>query len=119
MKYLLALLMLFSSAAHADFDSWSTTDKSLFAAHTALLVADWGQSRYISQHPDQYVENNAILGPRPSQRSVDLFFLTQLVGSYYLLDYAKNERFSILVGFTVVRAAAVQHNASIGIKMGF
>lgn len=119
MKYLLALLMLFSNAARADFDSWSTTDKSLFVAHTTLLVADWGQTRYISQHPDQYRENNPILGPHPTQRNVDLFFLTQLVGSYYLLDYAKNERTSILVGFTLVRASAVHRNASIGVRMGF
>jgi len=119
MKYLLALLMFFSNAAKADFDSWSTTDKSLFVAHTALVVADWGQTRYISQHPDQFEEMNPILGPHPSQRNVDLFFLTQLVGSYYLIDYFKNDRTSILIGLTVVRGATVQHNAHFGVKMGF
>jgi hypothetical protein len=119
MKYLLALLMLFSSAAYADFDSWSTTDKSLFAAHTALLVADWGQTRYISQHPDQYHETSYFLGQHPSQRNVDLFFVAQLVGSYYLLDYAKKERTTILLGLTIARASTVHHNANIGVKIGF
>lgn len=119
MKYLLALLMMISTSVYADFDSWSTTDKSLFAAHTALVVADWGQTRYISQHPDRYQETNPILGPHPQQQSVDLFFLTQLIGSYYLLDYFKNDRTVLLIGLTIARGVTVQNNAQLGVKMGF
>ena len=119
MKYILTLLMLFSGAAHADFDSWSTTDKSLFAAHTALTIADWGQTRDITRRPDEYHETNMFLGQHPSKQKVDLFFVASLVGTYYLFDYSKNYRTEILLGFTAGRLAAVKHNADIGLRVRF
>lgn len=119
MKYILTILMLFSGAAHADFDSWSTTDKSLFVAHTALVVADWGQTRDIVRRPHEYYETNSILGQHPSMQKVDLFFAASLIGTYYLFDRYKEHRTEMLIGFSIARAAAVKHNAELGLKVRF
>ena len=119
MKYILALVLLISNAAHADFDTWSPTDKGLFVANTVVTVIDWGQTRYISKHPEQYREMNPWLGPHPSTQNVDLFFVASLVGTYYLADRFPTARGPILLGLTIGRGMVVKNNIDLGVKMGF
>lgn len=44
------------------------------AAYLALHVADWGQTRNIAKHPEQWHEINKFLGSHPSTNDVDRYF---------------------------------------------
>jgi hypothetical protein len=118
-KLLLLILALLSFNSHAEFNEWSDVDKGLFVAHSALLVADWSQTRYASKNPDEFQETNIFLGSHPNTSTVDVFFLAQLIGSYYFVDYFKDQRTPILIGLTIGRGYAVGHNMQVGVKVGF
>ena len=73
---ILILLPWVSSAA--DW-GWSKTDYAREAAGLVVTAVDWGQTRYIANHPDRYLELNPILGAHPSLDSVDAYFASVLV----------------------------------------
>lgn len=52
-----------------------------FLLSTSLLVADWGQTRYITSAYPRYYESNVLLGERPSMRKVDTHFTLALTGN--------------------------------------
>lgn len=85
MKTMLILLLLLPIQAMAD---WSTSDTVRQSIFTALMVADWGQTRYIAKHPDQYYEKiNKILDSQPSPRSVNNYFMAATVAHYAISRY--------------------------------
>ena len=100
-------------------DEWTTTNKTLFATSTALLVADWGQTRYISKHPDYY-ETNPLLGEHPSTSRVDNYFAGVLIGNFLLTHFLSakyRNYFQILLIGSELRA--VSNNHAIGVKIAF
>ena len=120
MKYLLALLLTVASiTAQADNRPWTDSEKKLFVAHTALVAADWGQTRSIAKHPDIYEEANPLLGKHPSTGKVDAFFIIVLAGSYLWFDALDTNREKYMIYATVLRGVVVGHNYQLGVRIGF
>lgn len=69
--WLVALIALLSvTAARAD---WNKDEVITEIFWQVLHVVDWGQTRYIATHPNEYREMNPILGDHPSKREVDIY----------------------------------------------
>ena len=67
------LLLLLSSCAH-----WSTADTYRQAAIIGLEIADWRQTRYIANHPQDYYEMNPLIGEHPSVGRVNTYFAASI-----------------------------------------
>ena len=63
--------------AKASSSSWIDPAE---ATYLALHVADWGQTRNIAKHPEQFHEVNKILGRHPSTAEVDKYFALTALG---------------------------------------
>lgn len=85
MKLLLVfLLLLGSGCAH---DPWTKEDTARHVGYTALHVIDWRQTKEIAADP-RYYELNPILSKYPTQKEVDVYFVTTwlgMTGATYLL----------------------------------
>ena len=89
------------------------------SAVTALLVLDWGQTRYIARS-DQYHEVNPLLGRNPSTGDVDKYFAGSILlynAMAYYLPPKWSKRLSYFVGGMEV--IVVGNNARIGVKLQF
>lgn len=108
-------LTLACSGAYA----WDRDDTVREAAYLALHAADWSQTRTIAESPE-YFEYNEILGRNPTAHEVDEYFAATVVLHVAVaatLPEKWRKRFQwASIG---VEAAAVSHNASIGIKLHF
>lgn len=112
MRIILILAALLSGIVHAD-------DNRMAWTATALLVADWGQTRHISRSND-FHERNPLLGRNPSTGTVDRYFTGVIIGTWAIHKFMPkpwNKR--IVLGITVMQAGVVAHNASIGVRMEF
>ena len=129
MKTIIAIItvILFTLTADAA-DKWTTADTAWQASAMALMAADWGQTRYISKHPEYY-ETNPILGRHPSTGRVNLYFLGVMivhpVVSYLLPAKAQVFGFDInprriwQAGTIIVELGCVGNNARLGIGFSF
>ena len=102
------------------FSPLTPKDYAYIAADTALLAADWSQTRRIAAHPDTYYEHNSILGRHPSAGRVNAYFaLAEL--SYVVTAKAipASWRPYFHIGLAVVEAANVTRNAKLGLGLGF
>ena len=133
MRWLFLLLVL-SGAARAEglnLDPWTREDTYRQAALTALLVVDWGQTRYLVKHPIDPVQANGtynwraegynrFLGEHPSLGRVNSYFLAAIVGhaaiSYVLPCSLRHGWQYVWIG---IEANTVERNHHIGIKMDF
>ena len=119
MKTIIAALMFFAFSAQAS-EPWRDIDKTLFVASTALLVADWAQTRYIAKNPDQFYERNPILGKHPSVGKVNAYFAGAIIGNYLLMDYlSPKNRTLYQAGLISVQIVVVGNNKRIGVGMAF
>jgi len=76
----LALLLLAGCASIAQADDWSTADTVRQGVVTALLIADWAQTRWIVKNPVDSHERNPILGEHPSAGQVNTYFAVAVIG---------------------------------------
>jgi hypothetical protein len=99
----------------------AVTTLALWFLMNASLVADWGQTRYIASHPQQYREAvNPILGEHPSIHRVDAWFLGSLaVNNGIMLALPKKYRPYYAGTVTAVETYFVVSNNRIGIKIDF
>ena len=118
MKFILSLLLLFFTNVNAENRPWTDVEKVVFVANTVLTTMDWSQTRYLSRNP-VYYETNPILGTHPSTQKIDMFFIGQLIGQYYLFDYLNENRLGFMVGVTLGRLEVVNRNIRLDIKMRF
>lgn len=135
MRYALLLLSALALPCHAD--DWTTADTARQGALTALLVADWGQTRWIVKHPRDQIqscasqapcsrtyesrsESNRLLGERPSIGKVNNYFAAFALGhaaiSYVLPKEWRQGWQYIFIGTEI---DAVLANRSMGVKMEF
>ena len=86
MKTLLCLILslLIYCNIHAA-DPWSTEDILLETAFQIALAIDWAQTHEIVDRPDKR-EHNPILGPHPSHRKVDEYFLLASISHLLIAD---------------------------------
>jgi len=102
--------------------TWDRRDvnKALWAASTATLIADWGQTRYTAANPDRYYEKNKILGEQPSLDAVDRYFtgavLLNTTMFFVLPEKWQTYWFAGLAGFELF---IVGRNHTRGIKFNF
>lgn len=92
--------------------------KEQVIAASALLAADWLQTRYIARHPDQFFEHNPLLGRHPSIGRVNTHFLGAFLLGYTLTQWGYCNRSCYSV-FIALEGANVARNFSIGIKFEF
>lgn len=86
------------------------------ALTSLLIVADWGQTRYISKN-DSYIERNPALGRNPSTKKVDAWFASLLLANGLVLSNIKTKKTREIWCFVVPNAQAghIQNNSKIGI----
>ena len=95
----------------------------------AVTCIDWGQTRYISTHGNQYYENNPILGRHPSLDKVNTLVPLGIIG-HAVIAAALPKHYTIF-GFDVhprliwqgvwigIEIDAVASNFKTGIKYEF
>jgi len=121
----LALLLLAGCASIAqaeglNIDPWTTGDTVRQGALTALLVADWAQTRYIVKHPETHQEANPLMGEHPSLGKVNNLSVLSIVGHYAIARALPREwRHAWQYVFIGVELDATTYNARAGVKMEF
>ena len=123
-KFIFALLLLSTSAVA---DDWRPADTYRETAFQVLNVIDWGQTRYIARHPDQFYEKNLanggsaeFIGVHPTTGRVDVYMAQSAVLHFavaYLLPHDWRDAFQYIT--IAGKLNATVNNASIGIKVGF
>lgn len=100
-------------------DPWTTEQKVLQVAYTALHFADTLQTLQIARQPEKYWERNPLLGKHPSEGKVYGYmaasYAAELLVAHYL---ASKYRTWFLGGATAFKAGLVIHNSSIGLRVG-
>jgi hypothetical protein len=132
MRAIAALLFCFVSTAQADGlkfgEGWTRADTTRQAALTALLVADWVQTRSAVKHPLTkidgivmlQVENNPFLGEHPSIGRVNNYFAASIIGHALIgavlpADWRSGWQY-VWIG---IQSQTVYRNYQVGLKMGF
>ncbi len=120
-RWLVSMLLFFSSTVNAGWQDWTDEQKRWYVASNVLLLADWSTTRDMTRRYDEgYREINPILGSRPSTDKLDLYFVTYLIGHYFLTDYLQDRNREIyLYTITAVEGAAVANNLNIGLRLRF
>jgi hypothetical protein len=114
------LFLLAFVAGTASADPWDTTDKVLGATAVTALVLDWGQTRYIAKHPDQFYEKNPLLPTHPSVGRVNTHFVLAITGTLLIADYlSPSNRKVFLATMTVLELNVVGKNKSLGVRVDF
>ena len=108
-----AIILLASTQVQAD--EWTRNDTYWQVAVTALIIGDWGQTRYIAQNPDRYQEYNPILGSHPSTGSVDLYFATSIVAHAAIAYFLPSK---VKVFGTDINPRRIWQLATIGLEIG-
>jgi transcriptional regulator with XRE-family HTH domain len=116
---LLLAALLFAPQAHAA-DPWDRTDLALAGAALTLKAVDFGQTRYVAQHPERFHECNPVLGKHPSESDVALFFaagaLTEIVVAHFLPAPWRKAWLGCCISGSLI---CTTHNASIGLKVAW
>lgn len=60
-------------------DPWTGGDLKREAIYLTFHALDWGQTRYVADHPESQGEANPFLDHHPTRESVDRYFLTTAV----------------------------------------
>jgi len=120
MKTLLTVMILLSASAHAD--EWRESDTYREATYQVLNVIDWGQTRYIAEHPEQFREKGAafFIGKHPSIGTVNNYMIgsaiLHLIASNYLPHKWREAFQYVTIGD---KLNATVSNFSVGIKVSF
>ena len=113
-------------------EKWTKNDYIRQGAFTIALGVDWLQTRYISEHPDEYKEvgiARCFIGEHPDKSNVDIYFAAAWIAHTVITDLLdhKAEIFGIQFNprklwqhVTIgVEAGVDGHNISIGIGLEF
>jgi len=122
MKFLtLCFVLILSIDSQAAWQDWSLDQKKTYVASNVLLIADWSTTRDMTRrYHEGYFERNPILGKHPSSDKLDLYFVSLLIGHYFMTDYLQGrDREIYLYTVTAVEAAAVANNLHIGLRLRF
>jgi hypothetical protein len=104
---------------------WTKTDVVLEATYQFLLVVDWRQTSNFhkmakSQGNLSYetTEWNPLFGPRPSQATINTWFLVGSIGHFATSSVLSGKaRTGWQSATVVVQAYAVGHNYSLGVRI--
>jgi len=119
MKPLLILLLL-TLPIPSGAAEWTPADTKREIAWQAIHVLDWGQTRYIVKHPDEFFERNFILGEHPSVGEVNTYFVLTGALHYWLMRRVEPETRKLLQWVTIgFGASNVANNYHLGVRVGF
>ena len=121
MKNILALIILLALPVTAQAgEPWTPREKALEGAYLALTIIDWGQSRYISDHPDRFYERNRWLPEHPTNKEVDRFFISSTALHLIVVNALNHQWRQPVQWLTILeKAYTVNRNHQIGIKIAF
>lgn len=93
---------------------------ALWILMNASIIADWGQTRHIANHPQRYEEVNHFLGKHPSVSEVNRWFVGSLiVNNSIVIVLPRKYRGAYAGVYSAVTIAGVMRNNSIGIQISF
>ena len=111
------------------FSPLRSKDLTWLAVDYWLMVIDYGQTRWMAQHPDHWWEVNPMMGKHPNTETIDVNFLgaamTYAVTAWALPPKAETgykkwlNRENFFFTFSVVEATNVGNNFRIGAGVTF
>ncbi len=111
------ILLFLPSLAFGE--DWTTGDSVRQGIYTGLTIIDCKQTKAFTQNPHLH-EQNAILGPHPSQSRITNLCALSIVGNAavsYVLPRGWREAWQyVWIG---VEAGAVYHNYAMGVRITF
>ena len=117
----LILILFFSTPVLSDewFPSWTKEEILLQSAALALKTIDYGQTRYISQHPE-YHEMNPLMSSHPSLDEVNQYFLITAILQVAIAYALPHKWRKYWIGTQIlVSGGFVLYNSSVGIGIAF
>ncbi len=128
-QFLIAIgLLVMMNLVHAsEPNKIGATGVVMYLFSSAAIIADWGTTLNIEDHPNVY-ETNKYLGPHPSRRRINQYFTTLLavhtIGNYLIakIPSAKWRTFARYSGNVVVmidHGGAYFNNIQLGLKLDF
>lgn len=117
MRAFVLALALLALPAHAR--EWTDDEVAWGTAAAVAHVIDWGQTRYIARHPDQWRELNPVLGEHPSLGGVNRYFLASGALMFAAAHYLPQYRSTLLKVWFTIGVGANLHNAAIGVRISF
>ena len=119
MRYIAAAVLTLCSTI-VSAEDWSSADTYRQAIVTALIAADWAQTRWIATHPRNARDLNPILGEHPSLGKVNAYFATFTV-AHAAVSAALPVRYRapwqyVWIGY---EWSAVHRNYLAGMRMNF
>lgn len=113
-------LIILTLCVPCSASDWTRADTAWQAASSALIVADWMQTRQIAAHPERWTETNPILGEHPSRGEVDAYFAACLIGNAAVAYMLPSPYRRWWQGATIaVQGYFVARNHSLGIRINF
>jgi len=111
--FLLTMSMCTLKDAKADIDLYQLSAN-------VLLAADWSQTLHIVESPD-FEEKNKILGRNPSRGEVNTYFLSAIILTNLIGEFALDEkkRKYFYIGVSAVQAKSVIRNYNMGVRFRF
>jgi len=112
-------------------DTWTYIDTLAIITSLVPLMIDYGQTRYLSKHWDQYPagEENPYLGMYPTTKQVNVYFTVLTIanlGGYYIIHNSNMrphiKQFSkvfLTASVFMVHGKAVAQNHSVGVKVNY
>lgn len=108
MKYLIFLLLSFNLNAA----EWSKEDQQRQLLYTFVHVLDWAQTLDIVRKADSFYETNKILGRHPTEKKVNIFMVSTLIGNWFIAKKLgkRNRKTFQLVSISTLSLVIVRNN---------
>lgn len=100
-------------------DDWTNTDTAMQVLYSGLRVADWNQTLQIEDR-DDLIEANIFLGERPGRNEVNVYFISTLLGHYYIarkLSQPYRAYWQML--FIIPQFGTIKNNYGNGLSVNF
>lgn len=117
MKAAILALALLAMPAHAH--DWTDEEVRWGVALAVTRVIDWGQTRYIARHPNEFREANPFLSNHPSMAEVNRHFIVGNLLMFGAAHYLPQYRSTLLRVWVSIGVGANAHNAAIGVRISF
>lgn len=113
-------LGLFGTPAQAENRPWTQEERAWGYAAGAMLLGDWLTSRNMTKRYNEgYYERNPFLGSHPTTAQVNRHFMISVPLIFLIADNWESQRKHWLMGVTVIEAAYLANNLSIGLKIQY
>ena len=110
------ILLLFNP----DAEPLTEKQKIMQGTYLTVHAIDWGQTRHAAEHPDEFNEDNFILGRRPSMGEVNRYMAASAILHTGITKSLPSKYRKTWQMFTIGFEVGVVHqNAQIGVKVDF